>query len=192
MPLTGIVQQSRKRALKFSRFGLGEAETSVTQLAVVSGVVDSHRAILASREHSGAPNAWGQRPRMSLRTGWLRVAVSRQNPRIATKIYLAALREGLTELASEELQRQLWLSSDGRGVSSFDEAVSRTYDDSGLSVALEKGDAAERLAPQAVECLQQLRRALQSVDRSLAVEKLIASKGMTTVREVAKSALDAM
>jgi hypothetical protein len=106
------------------------------------------------------------------------------------KVYVSLVREGLTQLASELLQRQAWLSA--ADPSSFIEAVCQTYDDSGLDVALEKSEAAEYVGVEAVERLQQLSRALNSVDQSQHVESLIASDDMAAVRELAQAALDAI
>jgi hypothetical protein len=105
-------------------------------------------------------------------------------------IYINHVREGLAELASEALQTQLWLASDGPWIGSFDEAVEQTYSDSGLGDALDKSLAAEIVGVEAVKLLLNLRRALHSVDRTLKVEDLIASPAMREVRRVAKGALD--
>ena len=107
-------------------------------------------------------------------------------------IYINHVREGLAELASEALQTQLWLASEGPRIGSFEEAWEQTYDDSGLGDALDKSLAAETVGVEAVKLLLELHRTLHSVDPTLKVEDLIASPAMQEVRRVAMAALDAI
>ena len=48
------------------------------------------------------------------------------------------IEDALRELADEERQRTLWLSTGPPEVSSFSECVSRLWDDSGLAAAMEQ------------------------------------------------------
>ncbi len=65
-------------------------------------------------------------------------------------IYVGHVREGLTELASRAIQQRRWLSSGGPEIGSLDEAVSQTFDDSGLGDVLEKPMAVDGLGAEAV------------------------------------------
>lgn len=49
--------------------------------------------------------------------------------------------DSLSELASERLQRERWLSAESIEMSSFVEAVEQLFTDSGLEDALTKGDS---------------------------------------------------
>lgn len=115
-----------------------------------------------------------------------------------TRLYLSHVREGLSELASESLQRRLWLASEGPLVGSLDEAVAQTYDDSGLSGVLDSPTTDSALGPEAVSLLGKLSealwraRALCRVDGGLSVEALISSAEMDEVRSLAGSALRAV
>jgi hypothetical protein len=109
-----------------------------------------------------------------------------------TIIYVNHVREGLAELASEELQRKLWLPSEDPRIGSFEEAVEQTYTDSGLGDALDKGLAVEALGSEAVALLQQLDRALRSVDTARDVADLIMSPAMQDVRRLALAAGNAI
>jgi hypothetical protein len=100
------------------------------------------------------------------------------------------LREGLEELASLPLQRQLWLSAESP--CSFVEAVCQTYDDSGLSDAIDSPATVEALGADAVRLLQELSRALKRVDDTLSEDELIVSEPMDRVRELAAAALAAI
>ena len=106
------------------------------------------------------------------------------------RIYLSHVREGLAELASEELQRQLWLSPEHP--SSFVEAVARTYDDSGLGDVLDEPLAVEEIGPTAVGLLQELSRALASVYWTVDEAALISSPEMLKIRPLAAAALNAL
>lgn len=105
---------------------------------------------------------------------------------------MSHLREGLSELASEPLQRRLWLASEGPTVGSFDEAVARTYDDSGISDIVARPTPGAALEPQLADMFHRLTDALRAVDRNLAVEDLIESPAMARVRSLAAATLRAL
>jgi hypothetical protein len=117
------------------------------------------------------------------REGW-------QTPHMAQPIYVGNLREGLEELASLPLQRQLWLSAESP--CSFVEAVCQTYDDSGLSDAIDSPATVEALGADAVRMLQELSRALTRADDTLSEYELIVSEPMDRVRELAAAAIAAI
>ena len=74
-----------------------------------------------------------------------------------------AVLESLKELADINTQRRLWLAERGE-VSSYEEAVSQLFNDTGLGHALENGLTV--FSPQADALLTELRAAISSVDIS--------------------------
>lgn len=109
-----------------------------------------------------------------------------------TRLYVGHLMEGLSELASESDQQRLWLAARGPRVGSFDEAVARTYDDSGLSEFLGSPSPEAPLELEAIIVLRQLADALRLVDRDASVEELVTSREMDKVRFLADAALQAI
>jgi hypothetical protein len=105
-------------------------------------------------------------------------------------IYIETLREALGNLASAEYQRMVWLGASANEVDSFEEASCHAFDDSGLSVALDNGEAESALGGEAVESLRALDKTLGGVDVQQPVPALIASSEMDAVRSAAKRALD--
>jgi hypothetical protein len=77
-------------------------------------------------------------------------------------------------------------------MSSFVEAVAQTYDDSGLGDVLDTPLAVEEIGATAVDLLQELSRALASVDWAVDAETLISSPQMLQVRSLAAAALHAL
>lgn len=109
-------------------------------------------------------------------------------------IYVDHIREGLTELASEDLQYAVWVDPDDARVGSFVEAICQVWDDSGLSRALEKEPEAvqEMLGSDAVQRLEELDRACLAIDQRLDDAVLIPSPAMDKVQRLAAAALDAI
>jgi hypothetical protein len=95
--------------------------------------------------------------------------------------------ECLRELSDRALQRRLWLST-GRGdVSSFTEAVEQLFTDSALEGELQKH--ATGLGSGVEDGLAELKKALARVDRRLRPDRLIDSKEMAAVRQLATAVL---
>jgi hypothetical protein len=104
------------------------------------------------------------------------------------RIYTSNLRNGLTQLASEPLQRRLWLATGGPEVGSFHEAVAQTYEDSGLSDVLDSPSVDKALGSELAELLRELAEAISSVETDRPVQDLIASPDMNRVRSLAEAA----
>jgi hypothetical protein len=109
-------------------------------------------------------------------------------------IYVDHIREGLHELACGDLQRAVWVDPDDPRIGSFVEAICEVWDDSGLSVELEKRPEVvlQMLGPEVVQLLEQLSRACQAMDHHLDPATLVASPEMDNVRRLAAAALDAL
>ena len=109
-------------------------------------------------------------------------------------IYVEHIRQGLHELASEELQRTFWVDPDDPRIGSFVEAICQVWDDSGLSIALRKQPEAvlELLGSDAVRLLEELDRVCQAMDHYLDPIVLVASPEMDKVRRLAAAALETL
>jgi len=94
---------------------------------------------------------------------------------------------GLEELANKAEQERLWLSDgkDGREVSSFDEAFCCTFDDTGLSSLLDKGEVSERIPPAQIESLKHLSVLLKSIPSHLGPRDEIDHPVMIEIRKLA-------
>ena len=99
------------------------------------------------------------------------------------------VEEALRELSDEQAQGRLWRASGGPEVSSFAEAKSRLWDDSGLSDAMERGVVySEGIDSQ----LRRLRELLRGVDENTPVEILLASPQVVLARSLAQQLLHAL
>ena len=117
---------------------------------------------------------------------------SESHTSIVPVIYLNNLRAALRDLASADFQRRVWLGSTDDEIDSFEEAVSRTFDDSGLAVALDQDRAEPLLGENAVHCLRALRHAVSQVDVRQPVRELVDGDEMAKVRSLAGEAVEAL
>jgi hypothetical protein len=97
------------------------------------------------------------------------------------------VQEELRELANRDVQSRRWLASSGPEISSFTEAVSGLFDDSGLGDALDQGGVV--YSPAADRLLRELETAIRRVNSSRSPAQVIADKEMETVRSLAARAL---
>lgn len=95
----------------------------------------------------------------------------------------------LQELSDAEFQRRAWLASEGPVVSSFSEQVSHTFDDTGLSDALDAEACLGELDELTFSTLKQLDSAVSRVDQSAPPERLLEDPQVKAVREIAARAL---
>jgi hypothetical protein len=95
----------------------------------------------------------------------------------------------LQGLSDPEYQRRAWLASKGPVVSSFDEQVCQTFDDTGLSDALDAEKCPPELDEQAFSTLKELDSAVSRVDQSASPERLLKDPRVKEVREIAARAL---
>jgi hypothetical protein len=103
--------------------------------------------------------------------------------------------EFLHQLADDEFQRRVWLASSGPEVSSFAEAVSGLFDDTGLGDALENEQHFSVFTPQIDDNLRQLGHLVIKVAqpfRSMAPAALIEDARMREIRSIASRVLARM
>ncbi len=100
------------------------------------------------------------------------------------------LISALRELCDEDFQRKAWLASSGPVVSSFSEQVSQTFDDTGISDALESGSCPAELTEEGFSALKNLSQAIRKVDQSLPASVLVQDMRMRDVRSLARQALN--
>lgn len=93
----------------------------------------------------------------------------------------------LRELADYEFQKRTWLASTGPEVSSFPELISQLFDDTGLGDALENDFTG--FDTQTNEALRDLGKAVSKVNQKLLPGKLLESREMGSVREMASRVL---
>lgn len=105
---------------------------------------------------------------------------------IAVDRLIAALRE----LSDEIFQRKAWSASSGSVVSSFAEQVSQTFDDTGLSDALDSGRRPAELTEEAYSALKDLDRAVKQIDQSMPPQNLLRDPRMKEIRLRARRALE--
>jgi hypothetical protein len=107
------------------------------------------------------------------------------------------IEDALRELADEERQRTLWLSTGSPEVSSFVECMSRLWDDSGLAAAMEQpGFVYDKKIDEELHRLDAIlghMDADQQVDRLLTDPYLIEARGMaqTLLQDIRRFGHDA-
>jgi hypothetical protein len=79
------------------------------------------------------------------------------------RMFRVKVIESLHELSDEAFQRRVWLASSGPEISSFDEAISGLFDDTGLDSIL---DAPERPPVFSTEVYDGLRQLRNLVDKA--------------------------
>jgi hypothetical protein len=94
----------------------------------------------------------------------------------------AKVIEGLRELSDIGSQRKWWLAPEGE-VSSFTEAISKLFDDSGLGDVLDRGKPA--FTPSVDMLLRRLSDEVGGIDQFGVREELIADPKMQSIRELA-------
>lgn len=98
------------------------------------------------------------------------------------------VEDALRELADESAQRELWLAADGPRVSSFTECISRLWDDSGLSEALDS-ESGPVYTPEVDDRLSALRRLLRRIDERRAPEEILHDPQLEESRAIAQRLL---
>jgi hypothetical protein len=97
------------------------------------------------------------------------------------------VEDALRELADEDRQRTLWLSTGGPEVSSFVECLSRLWDDSGLATAMEQPGVV--YDSEIDELLRQLDETLARVNASQPVSGLLIDPHLAEARGMARRLL---
>jgi hypothetical protein len=95
----------------------------------------------------------------------------------------------LEELADKELQLRLWTGNAVGEIGSFEEAISGTFDDSGLNRLLDKGVPTGLLDDEVYARAVRLAHLTDKVPRLAPVYELIESREMQLVRETAAELL---
>jgi hypothetical protein len=104
-----------------------------------------------------------------------------------SKVYHDHIRDALRDLSSLEMQRRLWFSTGESEWSSLEEATCRLFDDSGLSVAFEKGETV--FSPGADTQLRRLGARIRPIDMMRSPSDIIEDPAMEQVRATARQLL---
>jgi len=99
------------------------------------------------------------------------------------------LLECLRELADIDFQKEVWLNKDKEQASSFVELVCQTFDDTGLSDAIEEDCLIEEMGETLGQNLLQLDEAILKVNAKNPPDVLITSESMDQVRLLSKIAV---
>lgn len=105
-------------------------------------------------------------------------------------IYKEKIIELLRELSDHAFQRRVWLASSGPEVSSFTEAVSGLFDDTGLGDVLDSRSPV--FSPAIDELLDKLRQDIEPVlrlEKQMPTDVLIESDEMNGIRRSAHELL---
>jgi hypothetical protein len=105
-------------------------------------------------------------------------------------IAIDKLIPALRELSDEVFQQKAWLASSGPTVSSFSEQISQTFDDTGLSDALDAGQRPAVLTDESFSVLKELDKAVRRIDQSLPPQALLRNSRVKEVRVLARRALE--
>jgi hypothetical protein len=95
----------------------------------------------------------------------------------------------LEELSDREIQESVWLGNSEGEISSFVEAYSRTFDDTGLAILLDKGGESDQLTPDIVEKANMLDALLKRIPQSLSEIEIIDHPAMRKARIAAAEML---
>jgi hypothetical protein len=96
---------------------------------------------------------------------------------------------GLEELSDRELQERLWTGKLDGEMSSFVEAISCTFDDSGLSRILDTGQPTEKISPEIKEKASRLDSLIRRIPQSAAPMDIIEHPLMEDVRALSAELL---
>ncbi len=96
---------------------------------------------------------------------------------------------GLEELSDRDYQERVWLGNSPGEMSTFEEAVCQTFNDSGFGAVLDSERKRAELSPVLRELGMKLRRLLKKVPYDLSPLEEINHPAMKDVRETAKEML---
>jgi hypothetical protein len=106
-------------------------------------------------------------------------------------IYFDALRTGLSDLSeSKEMQFHRWSGGIEGEMSTFEEAVCLTFDDSGLAKVVDSARDASTIPAEVNSLVDSLSNHLFSIPENLSVEELCSHPEMVHVRIKARKLLD--
>jgi hypothetical protein len=104
-----------------------------------------------------------------------------------TKVVDELVEDALRELADQEEQARLWLSTGGEEVSSLIECASRLWDDSGLATAMDH-DVVYSISVD--KHLRELRDVLHRIDATAPVDIILANPCLADARGRAHELLE--
>jgi hypothetical protein len=96
---------------------------------------------------------------------------------------------GLEELSDLEFQKRVWTGRSDGEMSTFEEAICATFDDSGLGIALDSERKRAELPSALCDVAMKLDSLVKKVPRGLSPMETISHPKMSDVREVAKKML---
>jgi len=102
---------------------------------------------------------------------------------------MTILLENLRELASEELQRKLWVHGNENQMSSFTEAICGIFDDARLTRALDTGYLEDNFSVEICQKVKKLDKLISQIPEDLPPEKIIKHPKMNAVRELSDELL---
>lgn len=96
---------------------------------------------------------------------------------------------GLEELADAEYQERIWTGNGHGEMSSFEEALTTTFDSSRLDQILYSDRGTDQLAPQLLALARRLDLAVQKVPQSVSPEEVLRHPAMVDIRSLAREML---
>jgi hypothetical protein len=100
-------------------------------------------------------------------------------------INMTPLLEGLRQMASKGRQQALWLDGENKQMSSFTEAMSYVFDDSGFARAERSGHLKANFSKEVCSKLTELRRLVHQIPENTGPEKIIEHPNMAKIRPLA-------
>jgi hypothetical protein len=107
-------------------------------------------------------------------------------------INMTPLLEGLRQLANKEHQQALWLDGENKQMSSFTEAMSYVFDDSGFTRAEQSGHLQANFSPEVCSKLTELRRLMHQIPEMTDPEKIIEHPNMAKIGPLAAELLNVL
>lgn len=99
------------------------------------------------------------------------------------------LLENLKELASEELQRKLWVHGSESQMSSFTEAICGIFDDANLTRALDTGYLKNNFSIEICQKVERLDKLISQIPEGFPPEKIIKHPKMNIIRALSDELL---
>ncbi len=96
---------------------------------------------------------------------------------------------GLEELSDRDFQERVWLGNSPGEMSTFEESICRTFDDTGFGAVLDSERKRAELSPVVRELGMKLDRLIKKVPYGLSTLEVINHPAMNEVRETAKEML---
>lgn len=108
------------------------------------------------------------------------------------KVDLEQLKEALRELSDEDFQRRAWQATGGPEVSSFAEQVAQTFDDTGLSRALDDGAEIPGIDHSTLQIIRELDKSISKIDPWSPPGQILESSHIERIRRLAARVLEVL